>query len=134
NQAGGDSRASDVPGAEGRDGAGSAPRADPRPYAGLAALSRPQPLGEARMARHLQGPEADLVPAAPGRARLRRLVARLGPSRIRRVALARLLGAARHGDRLQARRVPASPGAARGLPRRAPVAGGLVALRPPPQA
>src|SRR5688572_4884319 len=65
--------------------------------------------------------EADLVSAAHGRARLRREAARERASRIRRLALARLLGAPRRRDRLQARGVP--PGADRALP--------LPAVRPP---
>src|SRR4029434_3124058 len=44
-----------------------------------------------RVAGQLQGPEADLVPLAPDRARQRRVVARDGQARVRRVALARLL-------------------------------------------
>src|SRR6185503_8805189 len=47
--------------------------------------------------------EADLVSAAPLRPRQRREPARHRPSRVRRVALARLLRAARGGNRLQAR-------------------------------
>src|SRR6185503_13107643 len=65
--------------------------------------------------------EADLVPPADGRARLRREAARERASGVRRLALARLLGAARRGDRLQARCLP--PGAAR--------AASLSAGRPP---
>src|SRR5271169_3965254 len=65
-------------------------------------------LDQARMARQLSRPEADLVPSAPRRPRQRRVPARKRPSRVRRVALARLLDSTRHRDRLQARGV--SPG------------------------
>ena len=58
-------------------------------------------------ARPLPRPEADLVSAAAGRPRLRPQPARHRPSRVRRLALARLLGAARRRDRVQARRLSA---------------------------
>src|SRR6185312_245104 len=67
-----------------------------------------------RRRRLLPRPEADLVSAAHGGARLRREAARERPPGIRRLALARLLGAARNGDRLQARGL--SPGADRAAP------------------
>ena len=73
-----------------------------------------------RAGGRLPRPEADLVPAAPGRARLRRQPARERPSRVRRLALARLLGAARDGDRLQARRLPPGADRAASLPARRP--------------
>jgi 8-oxo-dGTP pyrophosphatase MutT (NUDIX family) len=53
--------------------------------------------------RHLPRPEADLVPAAPGRPRHRRLPARQRASGIRCLALELLLGAAGQCDRVQAR-------------------------------
>src|SRR5450756_74015 len=55
------------------------------------------------MARQLQGPEADLVPVAPGRARQRRVAARKRASGVRRLALARVLDPAGNRDRVQAR-------------------------------
>src|SRR5205814_7932643 len=100
----------------------------------LAALRRARPLGEARVARHLPGTEADLVPVAARRARLRHQPARERPSGIRRLALARLLGAAGSGHRLQARGVSARPRAALGLPRDGAARVRPFALWPPPQA
>ena len=76
-----------------------------------------------RRARPLPRPEADLVPAAPGRPRQRHEPARHRPPRVRRLALERLLGAAGRGDRVQARRL--RDGADR--------AGALPAARAPPQ-
>src|ERR1017187_2257581 len=76
------------------------------------------------MARQLQGPEADLVPAALGRARQRRVAARERSSGIRCLALARVLDPAGYRDRVQARGL--CPGAER--------AGALPESRfPPPQ-
>ncbi len=49
-------------------------RQDPRPHARLAALRGAAALDQARMARQLPRPEADLVPAAPDRPRQRRVV------------------------------------------------------------
>src|SRR5262252_5246732 len=86
------------------------------------------------MARHVQGPEADLVPAAPLRPRLRHLASRERPPGIRRVALARLLGAARSGDRFQARRLSPGARAARGLPRGGAARDRSLALWPAAQA
>src|SRR5438270_9415449 len=85
--------------------------------------------------RRVPRPEADLVPAAHDGPRLRRQAARQRPSGVRRLALARILGAARGGDRVQARGVP--PGADRAAslpadgPPRAPAtraAGGLALM------
>ena len=50
-----------------------APRQDPRPHARLAALRGSAALDQARMARQLPRPEADLVSAAPDRPRQRRV-------------------------------------------------------------
>src|SRR6266850_940042 len=50
------------------------------------------------------------------RPRLRRQAARQRPSRVRRLALARILGAARGGDRVQARGVPPGADRAASLP------------------
>src|SRR3989442_6201787 len=66
--------------------------------------------------RRLPRPEADLVPAAHDGPRLRRQAARQRPPRVRRLALARILGAARGGDRVQARGVPPGAGRAASLP------------------
>src|SRR4029079_3473578 len=85
------------------------------------------PVGAARLARDLPGTEADLVPAAHDRARLRREAARQREARVRCVALARLLGAAGFGDRVQARRLPA------GADRTAPVPVDGPALSPAPR-
>src|SRR6266850_5644435 len=74
--------------------------------------------GETRagVERPVPRPEADLVPAAHDRPRLRRQAARQRPSRVRRLALARILGAARGGDRVQARGVPPGADRAASLP------------------
>src|SRR5882672_7336544 len=66
--------------------------------------------------RRVPRPEADLVPAAHDGPRLRRQAARQRPSRVRRLALARVLGAARGGDRVQARGVPPGADRAASLP------------------
>src|SRR3972149_2283650 len=63
------------------------------------------------MARQLQGPEADLVPVAPGRARQRRVVARQPAPGVRRLALARVLDPAGNRNRVQTRGL--RPGAER---------------------
>src|SRR3989442_12114174 len=87
----------------------------------MAALRGPREVDAPRLQGRLPRAEADLVPAAHGRARLRREAPRERASRVRCLALARLLDPARHGDRLQARRLP--PGADR--------AASLPAGRPP---
>src|SRR5436190_12365457 len=82
--------------------------------------------------RRLPRPEADLVPPAHGRPRLRREAARERPSGVRCLALARLLGAGRDRDRLQARGL--SPGADRAAPLpagRPPLAPAAAGERPP---
>ena len=96
--------------------AGAAARQDSRPHARLAALRGPAALDQARVARQLPRPEADLVSAAARRPRQRRQPARHRPSRIRRLALARLLDSARIGDRLQARSLSARADGARAFP------------------
>src|SRR5213075_548541 len=80
-----------------------------RSHARMAALRGARKVAAARLQGVVPRAEADLVPAAHGGPRLRRQAARERASRVRRVALARILGVARDGDRLQARRV--SPGA-----------------------
>ena len=65
---------------------------------------------------HYRGPEADLVPAAADRPRQRHEPARHRPSGVRRLALERVLGAARRGDRVQARRLPDGADRTRALP------------------
>src|SRR6266850_7418824 len=113
--------AGDVPRARGGDRAAARPRAHPRPYPRMAALRGTREMDAPRLQERLPRPEADLVPAAHGRARLRRQAPRERASRVRCLALARLLDPARDGDRLQARRL--SPGADRAAP--------LLAGRPP---
>src|SRR6185436_10898567 len=115
--------AGDVPRVGGGDRAAASPRPDPRPHARLAALRGAREVDAPLQGGGLRLPrtEADLVSAAHDGARLRREAARERPSRVRRVALARLLGAARRRDRIQARGV--SPGADRAAP--------LPAGRPP---
>src|SRR5688572_4464669 len=122
-QAGRDAARRHVPRARGGDRTVAQPRAHPRAHARLAALRGARALGAppARIeGRRLPRPEADLVPAAHARPRLRREAARERPPGVRRMALARLLGAPRGRDRLQARGL--SPGADRAapLPRRRP--------------
>src|SRR6185503_1435109 len=125
-----DPAAGHVPRAGGGDRPAASAREDPRPHARVAALRGAGQVGAAHrprrrgLPRRVPRPEADLVPAAPRRARLRREAARERTPRIRRLALARLLGSARHRDRFQARGV--SPGADRAAP--------LPAVRPPPAA
>src|SRR5258708_5789429 len=80
----------------------------------MAALRRAREMDAARLQGRLPRPEADLVPPAHGPARLRRETSFELPPRIRRLALARLLGSRRERDRLQARGVPT--GAARAAP------------------
>src|SRR5207247_9814067 len=63
----------------------------------------------------LPRPKADLVSAAAHRPRQRRFAARNRAPRIRCVALARVLGATRNRDRIQARGVPACASRARAL-------------------
>src|SRR5215471_963207 len=70
-------------------------------------------MAEAGLARKLPRAEADMVLAPPRRPRMRRAPARLGAPRVRCLALERLLGPPRVGDRLQARRVSARPHRAR---------------------
>ena len=91
-------------------------RAHRRAHPRLAALRGARPLHPPRRARPLQGPEADLVPAAADRPRQRPEPARHRPSRVRRLALERLLGAARRGGRVQARRLPDGADRAGALP------------------
>src|SRR5437660_1777038 len=67
------------------------------------------------MAGQLPRPKTDLVSAAAHRPRQRRYVTRHRASRIRCVALARVLGAAGNSDRLQARGVSARAPRARAL-------------------
>src|SRR6185503_8701457 len=69
---------------------------------------------------------------APARPRLRRQAARQRQARIRRLALARVLGAGGGGDRFQARRLP--PGAYRAAPlsQRGPAAQGAPRARDKP--
>src|SRR6266850_1583214 len=107
--------------ARGGDRAAARPRAHPRPYPRMAALRGTREMDAPRLQERLPRPEADLVPAAHGRARLRRQAPRERASRVRCLALARLLDPARDRDRLQARRL--SPGADRAAP--------LLAGRPP---
>ena len=76
----------------------------------------PDALHPPRRARPLQGPEADLVPAAADRPRQRHEPARDRPSGVRRLALERVLGAARRRDRVQARRLPDGADRAGALP------------------
>jgi len=64
-------------------------------------------MGAPRVARELQRPETNLVLVAARRPRLRRASARVGKTRIRCMALERLLGAARIRHRVQARRLSA---------------------------
>src|SRR3982751_2808936 len=67
------------------------------------------------MARKLPRPEADLVSAAPCWSRFRCVPARNRASRIRCVALARLLDSARSRHRLQARSLSARADGARAV-------------------
>src|SRR5690606_1514459 len=83
------------------------PRAYTRAHPRVAALRCSGPVDQARLARQLPWPEADLVPVALHRTRLRRAIARVRASRVRRVALERVLDSARIGDRVQARSLSA---------------------------
>src|SRR5258706_2037862 len=80
----------------------------------MVALRGAREVDAPRLQGRVPRPEADLVPPAHGRARLRRQAARERPSGVRRMALARLLDPARDRDRLQARGL--SPGADRAAP------------------
>src|SRR3990170_3480454 len=97
-----DPAAGHVPRARGRDRPAARARAHSGPHARVAALRGARevgapPEGSQRRGgerRGLPGPEADLVPAAHGGARLRRQAARERTPRVRRLALARVLGTA----------------------------------------
>src|SRR5689334_2932697 len=82
----------------------------------MAAVRSAATLDQARVARQLPRPEADLVSPAPGRARQRREPARFRASRIRCMALARVLDPARRGHRVQARVLSPRAARARALP------------------
>src|ERR1017187_3602095 len=75
----------------------------------LAALRGAQAMDPPRVAQHLQGPEADMVPPPPRRPGFGRLSAGLRTSRVRRLALERLLGTSGFGDRVQAGRLWVGP-------------------------
>src|SRR6266851_5909453 len=119
----GNAGAGDVPRAAGRGGPVALPCENPGTDAQLAPLRGARPVAQAGLARQLPRPEADLVPAEAGRSRLRCSPAGFRETGIRRLALERLLGAPRLGNRFQARRL--SAGAQR--------AGALSAARPAPQ-
>src|SRR6266853_1629928 len=106
-QAWGNAGAGDVPRTAGRSGPPAQPREDPGADAQLAALRGARALAQTGLARQLPGAEADLVPAAAGRARVRCAPACFGAPRIRCLALERLLDTPRLRDRFQARRLPA---------------------------
>jgi hypothetical protein len=117
-----------------RKRARAAARRDPRAHARLAALQRAHALGEARMARHLQGQKQIWFLLRLSGAIATSACARAA-TRIRCVALARLLVPARGGDRLQARGLSpraraSSPATSRSRQR----AVGIVALWAPAQA
>ena len=122
-----DPAAGDVPRARGGDRAGSAATCASSAARASGCATRCRSAGRVAQReaqrRRLPRAEADLVPAAHGGARLRRQAARERPSGVRRLALARLLGAARGGDRLQARGVPPGADRAAPLPRWPTVAG-----------
>src|SRR5256885_4484844 len=106
-QARGNAGAGDVPRTAGRSGPAAESREDPGTDAQLAALRGACAVAQTGLARQLPGTEADLVPAAAGRARVRRAPARFGAPRIRCLALERLLDTPRLRNRLQARSLPA---------------------------
>src|ERR1039457_7227460 len=93
-QAGGNPGAGDVPRTDGRNRAASGTCKDSWTYQGVVALRCAFPLGEARVARLIPRAETDMVFAAHGGAGLRRVAAGHATSRIRCLALERLLGAA----------------------------------------
>src|SRR6187397_813877 len=84
----------------------------------MASLRRAPALDQARMARQLPRPEADLVSPAAGGPRQRRELARQRTSRVRCVALARVLDSARDRHRVQAGVVSPRAPRARALPPR----------------
>ena len=98
-------RAGDVSRAARRGRAQARARAHPGAHTRLAALRGPRPLHPQRRARSLPWAKADLVSADAGGPRQRPRPARERSSRVRRLALERLLGAAGDGDRVQARGV-----------------------------
>src|SRR5262245_26659760 len=82
-----DPRAGNVPGAARGSWSAAGPREDPRSDARLAALRGPRAVDQARVAGELPRAEADLVPAAPRRPRLRRFAPREREARVRCLAL-----------------------------------------------
>src|SRR6267142_5119035 len=115
--------AGDVPRTAGRSGPVALPCEDPGTDTQLAALRSARAVAQTGLARQLPRAEADLVPAAAGRARVRCAPAGFGETGIRRLALERLLGTSGIGNRFQAR----------GLPTRAHRARPLSVSRPGPQ-
>ena len=85
-------------------------------HARLAALRGAGPVHPARCARPLPGQKQIWFLLQLVGPRLRHQAARHRPSRVRRLALERLLGAARVGDRVQARRLPAGADRTGALP------------------
>src|SRR6267378_1934780 len=106
-QARGNAGAGDVPRTAGRSGPVALPCEDPGPDTQLAALRSARAVAQTGLARQLSGAETDLVPAAAGRARVRRAPACLRAPRIRCLALERLLDTPRLCNRFQARGLPA---------------------------
>ena len=84
----------------------------------LVALRRARPMDQARLARQLSRPEADLVSAETGRPGLRRVSARMRKTRVRCLALERHTGSRWKRDRFQARRLPEGAERARKILRR----------------
>ena len=112
-----DARAGDVPRAPRRSGAALRTMcASSRARATGCATRCPTHFIRRDARGHYQRPEADLVPAAADRPRQRHEPARDRPPGVRRLALERVLGPARRGDRVQARRLPDGADRARALP------------------